>query len=357
MSEYVFPKAAGYNNLPNGVFSATVFSQNVQLQFRKSSVIEDITNNDYFGEISSYGDSVKIIKEPEISVQPYFRGTQLTSQELEDSDFTLIIDRANAFQFRVDDIEVQQAHVNWNELASNRAAYRLKDAHEIDVLSYLAGYQKLPGSNVFTPRTSPVGTKADASAGDDELLAANKLSRKNFVGGLSATDGTKSIVTGTSGTYDSTPLQIMNRMSRLMDQQNIDKDGRWFVADPVFWELIQDENSKLVNNDYAEGQNAGGVIRKQNGMQGMIRGFRVYVSNNMPVVGTGPDTVTAGGSNDNFGLLLAGHDSAVATASQINKTEKFRDPDSFGDIVRGMHLYGRKILRPEALIQARYSKN
>lgn len=349
-----FQKAAGYNNLPNGVFSPTLFSKKVQKQFRKSSVIEDITNNDYFGEIANYGDSVRIIKEPEISVRPYARGTQTTSQELLDSDFTLIIDRANYFQFRVDDIETSQSHVNWEDMASDRAAYRLKDAHEIDVLSYLAGFEKLPGASVFTARTSPVGTKADSTAGADELLASNRLTRGSFG---QTTNPTYSIVTGLTGTYDATPLQIMNRMSRIMDQNNIDKEGRWFVADPIFWEMMNDENSKLLNNDFAGGQDAGDILRNGRVVKGMIRGFRVYVSNNMPFVGTGPETVTVGGSNANYGILLAGHDSAVATATQIQKTESFRDPDSFGDIVRGMQLYGRKILRPEALIRAFYNKN
>ena len=59
--------------------------------------------------------------------------------------------------------------------------------------------------------------------------------------------------------------------------------------------------------------------------------------------------------NTNYGVIVGGHDSAVATAEQINKTETYRDPDSFADIVRGMHLYGRKILRPEALVTAKYN--
>src|SRR5690554_6872777 len=120
-----FERAVGYNNLPNGVFSPVIYSKLVQKTFRKSAVVQDITNNDYFGEIANFGDSVKIIKEPEIAVTPYARGTQMTSQDVEDSDFTLIVDRANAFQFRVDDIETQQSHVNWLEMASDRAAYTL----------------------------------------------------------------------------------------------------------------------------------------------------------------------------------------------------------------------------------------
>ena len=74
-----FPSAAGYGNLPNGNFSPVIYSKQVQLAFRKSSVVEDITNNDYFGEIANMGDSVKIIKEPEVSVQSYARGTQITA--------------------------------------------------------------------------------------------------------------------------------------------------------------------------------------------------------------------------------------------------------------------------------------
>jgi hypothetical protein len=75
----------------------------------------------------------------------------------------------------------------------------------------------------------------------------------------------------------------------------------------------------------------------------------------LPSVGTGADTTDVTAQSTNFGAIVAGHDSAVATAEQINKTETYRDPDSFADIVRGMHLYGRKILRPEALVTARYN--
>ena len=86
-----------------------------------------------------------------------------------------------------------------------------------------------------------------------------------------------------------------------------------------------------------------------------LHGFRVYQSNNLPAVGTGPGTSGSANQNANFGVIVAGHDSAVATAEQINKVESYRDPDSFSDIVRGMHLYGRKILRPEALVRAIYN--
>ena len=74
-----FKQAVGYGNLPNGNFSPVIYSKQVQLAFRKSSVVESITNSDYFGEIGTMGDTVKIIKEPEITVKEYARGTMIST--------------------------------------------------------------------------------------------------------------------------------------------------------------------------------------------------------------------------------------------------------------------------------------
>jgi hypothetical protein len=114
-------------------------------------------------------------------------------------------------------------------------------------------------------------------------------------------------------------------------------------------ELLQDENSKLINADYSEAGLKNGLTINNLG------GFRVHVSSNLPAVGGGAGTSGDGNQNTDFGVIVAGHDSAVATAEQISKTETYRDPDSFADIVRGMHLYGRKILRPEAIVTAKYN--
>ena len=99
-----FQTATGHGSLPNGNFSPVIYSKQVQLAFRKSSVVEGITNSDYFGEISQMGDTVKIIKEPEITVKEYARGTTITPQDLDDEDFSLTVDKANYFAFKVDDI-------------------------------------------------------------------------------------------------------------------------------------------------------------------------------------------------------------------------------------------------------------
>ena len=115
-------------------------------------------------------------------------------------------------------------------------------------------------------------------------------------------------------------------------------------------ELLRDEDSRLFNADFGE---SGGI---RNGLTvNNLHGFRVYVSNNLPVVGSGPAVSSSTLQATNYGVVVAGHDSAVASAQQIAKTETYRDPDSFADIVRGMNLYGRKILRPEAITTARYN--
>ena len=138
-----FGSASGYTNLPNGNFSPVIYSKQVQLAFRKASVTDAITNNDYFGEIANMGDTVKIIKEPEISVSAYLRGTTIAPQDLTDNDFSLVVDQANYFAFKVDDIEEAHSHVNFQSLASDRAAYRLADQYDQEVLGYLSGMHSL----------------------------------------------------------------------------------------------------------------------------------------------------------------------------------------------------------------------
>jgi len=348
-----FSTASGYGNLPNGNFSPVIYSKQVQLAFRKSSIIEDVTNNDYFGEIANFGDSVKIIKEPEISVQAYSRGTQITAQDLDDEDFSLVVDKANYFAFKIDDIEEAHSHVNFMQMATDRAGYRLRDQYDQEVLAYLSGFkQSALHSNGDAVNTTVSGTKAVTTAGSDELLASMKLDASDFNGGTANQSIVVKPRTGgdtlNATTANATPLQIIARMSRKLDQQNVDTADRWLIVDPVFMELLKDEDSRLLNADF------GGSGLQNGRVSENVHGFRVYVSNNLPALGDGATAGTTTSATD-FGVLVAGHGSAVATAQQINKTETYRDPDSFADIVRGVHLYGRKILRPEGLVRAIYT--
>lgn len=346
MSSYAFTSAAGYNQLQGTAWSPQIFSKKVQKVFRKNTVVEKITNSDYFGEIKNQGDSVRIIKEPNVDVKRLYRGTQLVRQDLTDEDFVLTVDRALYFMFSIDDIEKMQSHVDWMDMAASRAAYNMKEEYDSDILGYMSGFERNIDTGVWSARSTAVGTKAWDDADSDELLGIHKLTRASFVTGGSSSD---SISVGVSGTYDVTPLALVNRFNRLLDEQNVPKDGRFIVIDPVFAEKLMDENSKLINNDYNPGadQLENGKLIAQK-----LRGFEVYMSNSLPLVGSGPGTIDNNGSSANYGVIVAGQKDGVATAQQLTKTETYRAQDGFADVTRGMQVYGRKILRPESLLRA-----
>ena len=179
-----FQSATGHGSLPNGNFSPVIYSKQVQLAFRKSSVVEGITNSDYFGEIAQMGDTVKIIKEPEITVKSYARGTTITPQDLDDEDFSLVVDKANYFAFKVDDIEEAHSHVNFQSLATDRVAYRLSDQYDQEVLGYLSGYkQSALHARPDTVNDQVAGSKAVSTARSNELLAEMQVDSADFNGG------------------------------------------------------------------------------------------------------------------------------------------------------------------------------
>lgn len=352
-----FPAAVGHNNLPNGKFSPVIYSKKMQLAFRKTSVVNDITSNEYFGEIANFGDSVVIMKEPEIQIRPYTRGKIIQPQDLVDEDFTLIINQANEFAFHMEDIEKAHSHINFEAAATNRAGYKLKEQFDAEVLAYFTGYkQSVVGGRGDTARTAAdmPGTKAVTSAGDDELLASNKLTRGSLLGTGTASHSLP-VAPRMPGLAEKptdrvSPLQVIARINRQLNLQNVPTEGRWLVIDPVFAELLEDEDSNLINNDMGEkGNLINGMLPKR------IRGFRVYVSNQLPQFGTGPATVGTTSQNDNFGIIVAGNNQAVAVAENISKTETFRSQEMFADVVRGLHVYGRKILRPESIVTVKYN--
>lgn len=339
----------------DGNFSPIIYSKQAQIALRRAAVTNAITNNSYFGEIANQGDTVRIQKEPDVTVNALQRHTGISVEKLDDSDFSLTIDKANYFAFKMDDIEEQFSNVDFTSLAADRAAYKMADAMDADVLSYLSGHTS---AGAFITTTSGDAQHPTAGNLTGELLTANHLDATDF-GNLTiaatATAGDSVPLaprlpgaTALSATTVS-PLTVLARMARKMDTQNVDARGRWVVLDPVFVEMLKDEDSRMLNGDFGGSGLQNGLVLNN------IHGFRVYVSNALPAKGTGAGTSGTGAQDANYGVVVAGQDDAVASAEQINKVENYRDPDSFADIVRGMHLYGRKILRPEALITARYN--
>ena len=305
--------ASSVSGQGNSFFLPSIYSKKVLNFFRKSSVVEAITNTDYAGEISAYGDSVKIIKEPVISVSDYTRGQDTTPTKLTDQELTLVVDSAKAFKFIVDDIETKMSHVNFKEVASSSAAYALKDSFDAAVIA-----------NMFS------GLSASAP---DHVLGADSATAL----GANIYDGAGSVDIGLTSETD--PLNLMARMARLLDEQNVPEEGRWFVAGPDFYEQLGQSSSKLLSVDFNAGQ---GSIRNGLVSSGKLRGFDMYKSNNIAA------------TSNATGKVLAGHMSSTATAQTIISTEVLRDPSSFGDIVRGLHVYGSKVLRPEAIVGAFY---
>lgn len=307
-----FATAAGYGNLPNGAFSPVIYSKKAQLQFRKLSVVQAISNTEYYGEIREMGDTVKVIKEPTIVVSDYTRGQNIDIQELQDDELTLTVDQGKYFAFAVDDIERKHAHHNWEAMASDQGGYRLRDAFDTNVLTYAKN--NLPAARTLGSTGTPLKVNHD-------------------------------------GTYtlgsEMTPTQTLNRLARFLDSQNVPHENRWAVVDPFFLELLRDDNSKLLDNDFTEkGVLTNGLVTGK-----LVHGFKLYMSNNLPYVGTGPSAT----SGANYGYLLAGHISAIATAEQIKTSEKLRAERTFADIIRGLHVFGRKLLRSESLCGVIYN--
>ena len=337
----------------NGNFSPIIYSKQAQIALRKAAVTNAITNNSYFGEIANQGDTVRIQKEPDVTVNALQRHTGITVEKLDDSDFSLTIDQANYFAFKMDDIEEQFSNVDFTSLAADRAAYKMADAMDADVLSYLSGHTAA-GAHI----TSSSGDKQTALTATGEYIAANHLDATDFSsltisGSATAGDSVPLAprlpgATALSATTVS-PLTVVARMARKMDTASVDSRGRWICVDPVFVEMLKDEDSRVLNADFGGSGLMNGLVLNN------LHGFRVYVSTNLPAKGTGAGTSGTTAQDANYGVIVGGQDDAVASAEQINKVENYRDPDSFADIVRGMHLYGRKILRPEALLTVRYN--
>jgi hypothetical protein len=241
----------------NGSWSPVIYSKQAQIALRKTAITNAVTNNSYFGEIANQGDTVRIQKEPDVTVNALQRHTGISVQQLNDEDFSLTIDQANYFAFKMDDIEEQFSHVDFTSLAADRAAYKMADAMDEEVLGYLSGFTGGAGS--WAVNTTVSGSVANASAGTDELLATNKLDATDF-GNLTiaatATAGDSIPLaprlpgaTALSATTVS-PLSVVARMARKLDVQNVDSRGRWIVVDPVFIEMLKDEDSRVLNADF-----------------------------------------------------------------------------------------------------------
>ena len=285
----------------NSFFVPEIYSKKVQIALRKAAVAEAICNTDYMGEISAFGDTVNIIKEPQIAVADYTRGLAVTATDLTDQELVLTIDQAKSFSFKIDDLEKRFSHVNFQAVAADNAAYALRDAMDSNILAAISA-----GATVTTGMGS-TSTPIDIGFATGEI----------------------------------DPLNQMSLAAKELDEANAPEDGRWFVAAPEWYNQLANTSSKLLSVDFNAGQ---GSIRNGLVASGLLRGFQMYKSNNLPtndLTGATPaGTATAPEA-------LFGHISGTSAASSMNKVETIRDTGTFSDVVRGLMVWGRKVLRPE----------
>ena len=317
-----FGSAAGYGNLPSGNFAPQIFSQKVLKFFRRASVAEDITNTDYTGEIENFGDTVNIIKEPTITVSSYTRGSVVNTQNLADDQITLTVDQANAFAFKIDDIEERHSHVNFEALATSSGAFSLKRKYDANVLQTLSDGAGIAGA-------------------DDASLS----------GGLTTTLATLGTASSPINVEtDDAGINLMLLMARVLDDQSVPEENRWFVAPPIFYEKMFQAGNKIAEVQVTG--DASSNLRNGLATPGTLAGFSCYKSTALnSTAGTDQVTLSGVATDASENIIMAGHISAAATASHIAKTEVVRSTESFSDVVRGLHVFGRKVLRPEALVR------
>ncbi len=317
-----FSTSSGYGNLPSGNFAPEIFSQKVLKFFRRASVVEDITNTDYAGEIENFGDTVNIIKEPTLTVSAYQRGSVVNPQDLADDQVTMTVDQANAFAFKIDDIEERHSHVNFEALATSSGAFALKRKFDANILQAMSDGAGIAGA-------------------DDASLSGGLTTTNSALGTASAPINVET---------DDAGINLMLLMARILDDQSVPEENRWFVAPPIFYEKMFQAGNKMAEVQVTG--DASSNLRNGLATPGTLAGFRCYKSTALnSTAGTDQVTLSGVATDASENVIMAGHISSTSTASHIAKTEVVRSTESFSDVVRGLHVFGRKVLRPESIVR------
>lgn len=250
-----------------------------------------IVNRDYEGEIREAGDTVRINAIGPVTVGNYTRNSDLgTPEVLTDAQAVLTITQAKTFHFQVDDLDKVQQKPQVMDEAMREAAYALADTLD----QYIAAmYTEASTSNLIGTTASP---KTDILSG------------------------------GTNKSYD-----YLVDLSVLLDEANIPSAGRWVVVPPWYQGVLL-KDSRFVNTGSAQAES-----RLANAVIGQAAGFTVIKSNNVP------NTAAA------KYRIVAGHNMAWTMAMQLAKIEAYRPEKRFADAVKGLQLYGAKVIRPQAL--------
>lgn len=325
----VFPTNGDFTTNPEytGSFIPTLWSGKLLAKFYQNTMLSEIMNTDYEGELKNKGDTIRIRTAPSITINEYTGAGSTLSTEVPVPIFQdMQVNQAKYFSVQTNDVLAQQADMDLMNMFTEDAAKQLKIAIEDEVFF-----------NSFVTE-GPDAANQGATAG--AISAAYNL-------------GTNlaPIVSGTSDEL----LNCILRMSAALDEQNVPEDGRFLVITPYDRQILMQSS---IAQAYFTGD-ASSIIRT--GKIGMLDRFSVYVSNLLPRGDAGKLLVSgltdpATGGADAGALarrtMIAGTRHANSFALTISKTEPLRNQTDFGDIVRGLAVYGRKVVKPDAMCVA-----
>jgi hypothetical protein len=304
-------------------FIPEIWSGKLIEKFYASTVLSAISNTDYESEIRSMGDRIKIRTKPTISINDYKADGDLTLDRPGGGSVELQIDKGKYFATILDDVLELQSDLNLMSMWADDASEQMKITVDTDVLANL----------VNTSDAKNMGATAGKVSGN---LNLGTTAAPIAVTGRGATAGQVEII------------DVILRLGQALDEQNVPETGRWIVL-PT-WAATQIKRSEL-RQVYLSGDN---VTMLRNGRLGMIDRFTIYVSNLLPNATT-PGTVFGSGTNPlaaGNNVIYAGHPHALTFASQMTKVETVRSERTFGNIFRGLQVYGYKVLDGKALCQA-----
>lgn len=314
----IFPAGSSANTLAASGFIPAIWSGKLVEKFYASTVLAAISNTDYEGEIKNQGDTVKIRTKPTITINDYRADGSLNLERPSGNVIELAIDKGKYWNTILDDVMEVQSDLNNMSMWSDDAAEQMKIKIDTEVLRAILG--------------GAAATNQGATAGA-------------ITGGinLGATSSPLALVPANAGAGEVEVLDALLRMGQALDEQNIPETGRWVVM-PT-WVASMLKRSEL-RQAYLTGDS---VTPLRNGRLGMIDRFTVYASNLLPF------GVSAGLAATEF-ALYAGHAHGLTFASQVNKVETIRSESTFGTILRGLQIYGYKVVDDTALVQAIVTK-
>lgn len=290
-----------YGDSGSGTFIPQIWSGKLLVKFYAATVFGSIANTDYEGEIKGMGESVIIRSTPDIVIRDYEIGDTLTNQRPTAPKVQLDIDKGKYFSFVLDDVEETQSDIALLDDWGNDASEQMQIAIDTQILGTIY---------------------ADVSADNKGATAGVKSNSYNLGTTAAPVILTKANI-----------LDYIVDMGSVLDEQNIPHNGRWLVLPVWACGLIKKSDLKdaSVSGD--------GTSMLRNGRLGMIDRFEIYMSNNVAAIG--------GGSN--VWQILAGHKAGLTFASQMTNMETLRGETRFGTIVRGLNVYGYKVIKATAL--------